>query len=181
MRLQTRVGVITGLLASCAMCVYAASPKHPVGAPPSDNGVIGAPDAEALFHSSNPLYEKNKQAAYHIMKELLECHHWEMADKWIDERYLQHNPQASSGREAVIKFFTQVLKQQPKECPEKLTTKIVAVIADGDFVTVMTPREFDDPTAPGKKYSTTWFDTWRFVDGKADEHWDPATKPAPAK
>jgi predicted SnoaL-like aldol condensation-catalyzing enzyme len=24
-------------------------------------------------------------------------------------------------------------------------------------------------------YSTTWFDTWRFVDGKADEHWDPDT------
>ena len=20
-----------------------------------------------------------------------------------------------------------------------------------------------------------WFDMWRFVDGKADEHWDPAT------
>jgi hypothetical protein len=32
----------------------------------------------------------------------------------------------------------------------------------------------DDPT---KSYTTTWFDTWRFVDGKADEHWDPATLP----
>jgi predicted SnoaL-like aldol condensation-catalyzing enzyme len=29
-------------------------------------------------------------------------------------------------------------------------------------------------------YSTTWFDTWRFVDGKADEHWDPATINVPA-
>jgi predicted SnoaL-like aldol condensation-catalyzing enzyme len=27
----------------------------------------------------------------------------------------------------------------------------------------------------GETYYTTWFDTWRFVDGKADEHWDPAT------
>jgi len=25
-------------------------------------------------------------------------------------------------------------------------------------------------------YTTTWFDMWRFVDGKADEHWDPAIK-----
>ncbi len=24
-------------------------------------------------------------------------------------------------------------------------------------------------------YTTTWFDTWRFVNGKADEHWDGAT------
>jgi predicted SnoaL-like aldol condensation-catalyzing enzyme len=31
-----------------------------------------------------------------------------------------------------------------------------------------------------KTYSTTWFDTWRFVDGKADEHWDPATIAPPA-
>ncbi|MBO9170787.1 hypothetical protein [Rhizobium sp. L245/93] len=29
---------------------------------------------------------------------------------------------------------------------------------------------------PSKSYTTTWFDSWRFVDGKADEHWDPATK-----
>jgi len=25
-------------------------------------------------------------------------------------------------------------------------------------------------------YTTTWFDMWRFKDGKADEHWDPATR-----
>ncbi len=33
---------------------------------------------------------------------------------------------------------------------------------------------------PTKSYTTTWFDTWRFVDGKADEHWDPATLPVAA-
>jgi len=41
----------------------------------------------------------------------------------------------------------------------------------------------DNPNSPGKKYNTSWFDTWRFVDGKADEHWDPATitaRPPPA-
>ncbi len=32
-----------------------------------------------------------------------------------------------------------------------------------------------DPKNPGKTYTTTWFDMWRFVDGKADEHWDGAT------
>jgi hypothetical protein len=35
---------------------------------------------------------------------------------------------------------------------------------------------------PWKSKLTSWFDTWRFVNGKADEHWDPATiaPPAPA-
>jgi predicted SnoaL-like aldol condensation-catalyzing enzyme len=47
-------------------------------------------------------------------------------------------------------------------------------------VSILMPRTYDDPRTPGKKYSTTWFDTWRFVDGKADEHWDSATIAPPA-
>jgi predicted SnoaL-like aldol condensation-catalyzing enzyme len=52
-------------------------------------------------------------------------------------------------------------------------------MADDDYVTVLWPRTYPDPRTPGKTYSTSWFDTWRFVDGKADEHWDPATIAAP--
>ncbi|MEJ0007342.1 MAG: hypothetical protein WDM77_13490 [Steroidobacteraceae bacterium] len=81
--------------------------------------------AEPLFHSKNAKYEKNKQAAYHIMKELLEYNHWDMADQWLTERYIQHNPQADNGRDAVVKFFTQVLKRQPTPIGDKLTTPIV--------------------------------------------------------
>ena len=55
--------------------------------------------------------------------------------------------------------------------------KIVAVQAEGDYVTVETVRPLKDST--GQDYTTTWFDTWRFVDGKADEHWDPQALPGP--
>lgn len=142
----------------------------------AQEAVVGVADPEALFHDKNPLYEKNKQAAYHIVKDLIEAAHWNEADKWLTARYLQHNPQAKSGRDGVVYFFTQVLKAQPKPVPEKMQTKIVAVLADGDLVTVVYPRELKDPKDSSKTYSTTWFDMWRFVDGKADEHWDPATK-----
>jgi predicted SnoaL-like aldol condensation-catalyzing enzyme len=138
--------------------------------------VVGVADAEALFHSKNPVQEKNKQAAYHIMKDLLEANHWELADKWLTERYIQHNPLASSGRAGVVKFFTEVRRREPTAIPEKLGTKIVSVVADGDYVIVTTPREIKDPKDPTKTYTTTWFDMWRFVDGKADEHWDPQTR-----
>ena len=87
-------------------------------------------------------------------------------------RYLQHNPNVASGRAGVVKFFG----SRPKTATcDKLTTPIVAVLADGDLVTVVIPRELPHPTIAGKKYTTTWFDMWRFVDGKADEHWDGAT------
>src|SRR5438270_6134036 len=76
--------------------------------------VTGAEDAEALFTSPDPKLHRNKQAAYHIQRDLLEAGHWELAEKWITERYIQHNPNAASGREAVVAFFTKVLKVQPK-------------------------------------------------------------------
>jgi predicted SnoaL-like aldol condensation-catalyzing enzyme len=164
MRASLRIGVISALMFSCAGIVHA------------QDAVVGVPDAEALFHSKNPKQEKNKQAAYHIMKELLEANHWELTDKWITERYIQHNPQAANGRAAVIKFFTEVRKVKPTPIPEKLGTPIVSVVAEGDYVIVTTPRTMKDSKDPTKTYTTTWFDMWRFVDGKADEHWDPATR-----
>ena len=142
--------------------------------------VVGVADPEPLFHSKNPKLDKNLQAAYHIQKDLLECGHWDQADQFLTERYIQHNPNAKSGRAGVVYYFTQVLKVKPKPCPEKMASKIVAVVAQGDRVIVVTPRGYKDPTDPSKSYSTTWFDMWRFVDGKADEHWDPAQLPPTA-
>ena len=55
----------------------------------------------------------------------------------------------------------------------------VAGASDPDalfVVTVAYVRELKDPKDATKTYTTTWFDMWRFKDGKADEHWDPATK-----
>jgi predicted SnoaL-like aldol condensation-catalyzing enzyme len=105
--------------------------------------VVGARDAEALFTSPDPKLHRNKQAAYHIQRDLLEAGHWELADRWLTARYIQHNPNAASGRDGVVAFFTRVLK---------------------------------DAKDPTKTYTTSSFDMWRFVDGKADEHWDGATK-----
>jgi predicted SnoaL-like aldol condensation-catalyzing enzyme len=143
--------------------------------------VVGVADPESLFTDADPLKHKNKQAALHIMRELLQCHRWvEDAPKYTTERYIQHNPNAADGRQGMVDFFTKVLRQTPTATCGKLTTPVVAVLADGDYVTVVMAREYDHPVNKGQKYSTTWFDMWRFVDGKADEHWDPATITPPA-
>jgi predicted SnoaL-like aldol condensation-catalyzing enzyme len=135
--------------------------------------VTGVADPDGLFHSKDPTLNRNKQSAYHIIKDLIEAGHWEMADKYLTERYIQHNPLASSGRAGVVKYFTEVVKAKPVPIPEKMKSKIVAVTAEGDYVTVAYVRELKDPHDETKTYTTTWFDMWRFVDGKADEHWDP--------
>jgi predicted SnoaL-like aldol condensation-catalyzing enzyme len=141
--------------------------------------VVGVDDPETLFVDSNPALNRNKQATLHIMRELLQCNQWNRAGEWLTDRYIQHNPNAESGLEGVVYYFTQVLRRQPTGTCGELTTPVVAVMADGDYVTVLTPRNYPDPRNPGSNYVTSWFDTWRFVDGKADEHWDPATVMAP--
>ncbi|WP_442679004.1 nuclear transport factor 2 family protein [Sphingomonas sp. ASY06-1R] len=138
--------------------------------------VTPAANAEALFHSPDPKLEINKQAAYHIVKDLLEAGHWELADRYLTERYIQHNPLAKSGRAGVVDFFTKTLKVTAKPIPARMATPIVSVVAEGDLVIVAYPRVMNAADTT-KRYTTTWFDMWRFVDGKADEHWDSATRP----
>jgi predicted SnoaL-like aldol condensation-catalyzing enzyme len=148
-----------------------------MGGPPllAQEPVVGTPDPDALFQSKDPKLQQNKLAAYHIVKDLLECGHWELADRYLTDRYVQHNPNAASGREGVVKFFTEVVKAKPTPIPEKMSTKVVSVVAEGDLVVVAYVRKIVDEKDPSRSYSTTWFDMWRFKDGKADEHWDPAT------
>ena len=137
--------------------------------------VKGVADPDALFKDKNPKLNTMKQAAYHIEKELLQCNYWDQADKWLTERYIQHNPLVGSGRAGVVKFFGSNPNRKREEPCGNLRLPVVAVLADGDVVTVVTAAERKD--SKGQPYTTTWFDMWRIVDGKADEHWDPQMKP----
>lgn len=155
--------LLAGLIGiSCSLAVL---PQEPV---------VGVDDPESLFVDDDPVLHRNKQTTLHIMRELLQCNQWNRAGEWITERYIQHNPNAGSGLDAVVYFFTEVLGREPTEDCGELKFAIVAVIAEDDYVTVLWPREYPHPSKQGQSYTTTWFDTWRFVDGKADEHWDPA-------
>ena len=158
MRIRYAVPLIATVLASAA-----AAAQEPVNP---------AADVESLFRDRNPKLDEMKQVAYHIEKDLLQCNHWDDAEKWLTERYIQHNPLVASGRAAVVKFFG----SRPKSATcSKLTAPVVAVLADGDLVTVVTVANRKD--SKGEPYTTTWFDMWRIKDGKADEHWDPMGKP----
>ncbi len=97
--------------------------------------VVAVADPEALFVDADPALHANKQLALHFMRELLQCNHWERAPEWFSERYLQHNPNGRSGRDGIMAFFTRT-RPRTENCG-KLTTPLVAVLADGDLVTVV--------------------------------------------
>jgi predicted SnoaL-like aldol condensation-catalyzing enzyme len=132
-------------------------------------------DPESLFTSKDPVLHKNKQATMHIMRDLLEAGHWNDAPNYLTERYIQHNPNIPDGRATVMKFFSGMGAPKPIPDSKSWQSKIVSVTAEGDLVVVGWVRELPDPRKPGSTYTTTWFDMWRFVDGKADEHWDYGT------
>lgn len=146
------------------------------GGASAQEAVVAARDKDALFTSTDPVLNANKQVAYHIFKDLLEANHWDQAGTYLTERYIQHNPNVPSGRASVVDFFTKVLKVKPTPIPEKMGAPVAFVTAEGDLVTVATVRTEKDPKDPSKTYTTTWYDTWRIVDGKADEHWDAAVR-----
>ena len=162
------------LFAIAAAAVAASSVPASAQMQPLSDPVVGRGDPESHFTSDDPALHRNKQAALHIMRELLQCNQWDRAREWLTERYIQHNPNAASGVDGVVQFFTEVLGREPVEDCGPLTTEVVAVLADADLVTVVMPRVYPHPDRPGEVYYTTWFDMWRFVDGRADEHWDPA-------
>ena len=134
--------------------------------------VVGAKDPEALFHSSDPKLDANKQVVYHIFKDILEGGNLEAVDKYLTERYIQHNPNIPSGHAGLKKMLSMV-KRKPV-ARNKLAVRVVSVVAEGDFVVVSAVQQLPDPRSPGRTYTTTHFDMWRMKDGKADEHWDEA-------
>jgi len=161
---------MTGFLSALGVALIAGAVRlHALAQEP----VVAATDPAALFADQDPVLNANKQVVLKIMHELLQCNRWDQADKYLNDRYLQHNPNVTSGRANVIKYFGP--PPPTPNCPEKLTFPIVTVLTSGNIVGVVFRAEYDDPRKPGAKYTSISYDQWRIVDGRADEHCDTAT------
>jgi len=98
----------------------------------------------------------------------------DLADKYMAEGYIQHNPNVPTGRAAFVAYFSKYSK--PKPIAATVKAPLVAIVAEGDLVVLSFVRELKDPKDATKKYTTTWFDMFRVQDGKIAEHWDEDTK-----
>ena len=135
--------------------------------------VTAVPDPEALVKDTDPKLEANKRLIYNLFREILEARHMELADKYLAPNFIQHNPNASDGLDALKKYFA---NSKPQPISPKLRRPITAMIAQGDMVAVFYPRELTDPKDKSKKYTTAGFDLYRIQNGRVVEHWDAATK-----
>lgn len=154
--------MIAAVLALSAAPLFGALPVEP------------AKDQAELLKSSDPTLARNKKNAYDFFRIVLQGRHLDQADKFMRVDYMQHNPNADTGMKGFKEYFEKL--GGPKPIPATLPG-LVAIQAEGNYVTLSFVRDYPDPKDKTKKYSTTWFDMLRFDnDGKIAEHWDCALK-----
>jgi predicted SnoaL-like aldol condensation-catalyzing enzyme len=136
--------------------------------------VLPAPDQEALLASPDPALAANKRLAFDFWREVLEGGHLELADKYLAEGYMQHNPNVPSGRAGFVAFFSKFAK--PHAIQPRIAAPVVSIVAEGDRVVLSFVQETHDPKDAAKKFTTTWFDMFRIEGGRIAEHWDCAPR-----
>src|SRR5512141_3100677 len=124
--------------------------------------VVAVPDPEALVKSRDKQLEANKKLVLDMVRDFLTAHKLDTAEKYFTPEYIQHDPNAASGRDAVVQFF-KARYPNPETNPPKM--QIVKLVAEGDMVIVAFPRQYKDPKDPSKTYTTTWFDMYRIKNG----------------
>ena len=83
-------------------------------------------------------------------------------ERYVGDRYIQHNPAVADGKEGFIAYF----ERMQREYPEK-SIRFLRAVAEDDFVALHTHQ-----TWPGDDQYVT-MDFFRFdADGKIVEHWD---------
>ena len=128
------------------------------------------PNHEKLLTSTDARLAANKRLVYDFYREVLEGGHLDLAEKYLDEAYIQHNPNVPTGRAGFVAFFSKFTK--PKNIEVKMKSPVVSMVAEGNLVVVSFVEENIDPADKTRKYTTTWFDMYRIEGGKLAEHWD---------
>ncbi|NKB39145.1 MAG: hypothetical protein GKR93_18590 [Gammaproteobacteria bacterium] len=154
--------IIATLLSIISATSYAAYP------------VIAVPAQEQarLLESDSATLAANKRVAYDIYRYVM-AGQLDKLDELVSKDLINHNPNEASGFDGMKNYLRQIVGSEPRPLKDTLDG-LVSISAEGDMVIISMLREFEDPNVPGKKYTTTWFDMFRIVDGLMVEHWDPA-------
>src|SRR5437016_14682962 len=90
------------------------------------------PKHEQLLASPDAKLAANKRLVYDFWREVFEGGHMELAEKYMAESYVQHNPNVPTGRAAFVEFFSKFAKAKTIE--PRVKAPLVAITADGHRV-----------------------------------------------
>ena len=159
-----RIATLTCTLLALGLCSTAVAQVPPVG----------VSDQLALLKSADPKLAANKKLVFDMWRTIIQAAHVEEAEKMFTEGYIQHNPNVITGRKAMVEFMKN--SRPRKDIEPEIHFPVIAIMAEGDLVSVTTVSYQPDPEAPGKTYAGTHFDLFRIENGKIAEHWDSVPK-----
>jgi predicted SnoaL-like aldol condensation-catalyzing enzyme len=146
-----------------------ASPQD--GGPLPVVGVQGLAQHAMLFND-DPQVFANKRLAFDVWRHIPEGGREEMAELYLDPIYIQHNPNAATGRDGFKEYFS----RRPDSAVDTwLEDPVVAFVAEGDLVVQALQEERPHPDT-GETYYVVWVDMFRMQNGLLIEHWDTASK-----
>jgi len=125
-----------------------------------------------LLESDSPKLAANKRIAYDIYRIVMAAQ-LDQLGKYVSKDLINHNPNEASGFDGLKEYIRQNMGSKPRPMQDTLKG-LVSIFAEGDMVIMAFARNYDNPNKPGEKYTTTWFDMFRIVDGLMVEHWDGA-------
>lgn len=144
-------------------------PDHGADAALPVKGVAGAAQL-AMVQNADPMLFANKRLVFDIWRHMPEGGREETAVLYMDPIYIQHNPNAATGRDGVQEYFS---RRPDTPIEPFLEAPLVAMVAEGDLVLQVLETE---RVQNGVEYKVPWFDLFRIQDGLAIEHWDSASK-----
>jgi len=147
------------------------TPDFGNGGPVPVRGIQGKDQLDMIFNDDPQLFA-NKRLAFDMWRHIPEAGLQELAPLYMDPIYIQHNPNAATGRAGVIEYFSQ---RPDTPVDPFLEDPLVASVAEGDLVVQVLQEERPHP-ATGETYYVAWFDMFRVKDGLLIEHWDTASK-----
>lgn len=141
----TRKAVATLLAVATVGAVAGFAPAATASAPAHSGLTLGL-DAP---HTSPATQERNKRVAVHVLTQLFEEGNLKVADRYIRADYIQHNPAAPNGREAIKNFIRDWTARFPDH-----QYNVKRVLAQGNLVLVHSNPVYE-PGTVARPWSTS--------------------------
>jgi predicted SnoaL-like aldol condensation-catalyzing enzyme len=142
------------------------------GGPQPVIGRVGAAQL-ALLEAREPRLAANKRLVFDAWRAIADAGRADLVERYLEADFVGHDVNAAAGRAGFAAYFA---AREARPVEPSLRAPVVALIAEGDLVVLVTMREFPHPHRAGRTYTTTWFDMFRVGGDKLTEHWNAATR-----